>query len=253
MTLKYVAMIGAIAIMMISVSNVNAITNSTSNINRPLYQQIQNLIENPYFAPDASCMFDAYQLHCIPGDSQECPDGFGQNEDGTCFVSKRGEGCPDGYHSADDDETGQCYPDTEPCFPGMIRYPTDRAAVVEACGDVEDICKKYNMSLTESCFVDGRSIVDFPTEMCLVNPDMERCAFVQGYGCPTGFTMMNSANFTVPRCIPMSDWDVLKAERFREVYDPGRCAEGYKLDVGSYSQVEVLRKPDNIGTCNKIR
>jgi len=226
-----------------------AITNSTSNVNRPLYQQIKDLIENPFFGPDYSCLFDAYQLHCIPGDQQECPEGFGQNEDGTCVVSKRGEGCPEGYYGTDDDETGQCYPDTKPCFPGMIRYPAKHPA--EACGDVEDVCKKYNMSLTESCFVDGRSIVDFPTEMCLVNPDMERCALVQGYGCPTGFTMMTSANFTVPRCIPLNDEETLEAEREREVFDPNRCAEGYELQVNA-NHIQVQTRGDNIGSCNKI-
>lgn len=28
---------------------------------------------NPDFAPDRSCLFDVYQLHCIPGSEQECP------------------------------------------------------------------------------------------------------------------------------------------------------------------------------------
>ena len=50
------------------------------------------------------------------------------------------------------------------------------------------------------------------------------------------------------------DWDVLKAERLREVYDPGRCAEGYKLETSSYSHEEILLKNigDDIGTCTKI-
>jgi hypothetical protein len=92
--------------------NVYAIINSISNVDKSLYRQIQDLIENPFFASDASCMFDAYQLHCIPGDHQECPKGFGQNEDGTCFAKTKKNGtwqweCPPKYHSAQDDETGQ--------------------------------------------------------------------------------------------------------------------------------------------------
>ena len=191
----------------------SATTNDTDDINKPLYRQIQELRINPHFAPDESSMFDAYQLHCIPGEDQECPEGFGSNEDATCFVSKK-NGCPDGYHGEDDDETGQCYPDTKPCWPGMIRYPSDRAApAVEACGDTEDVCKKYNMSLPESCIVDGRSIIDFPTADCLIYPDHDNCAFVEGYGCPVpDFTMMTSANFTVPRCVPIDDEEVLEEE-----------------------------------------
>lgn len=32
---------------------------------------------NEDFNPDSSCMFDAYQLRCIPGAHQGCPKGFG--------------------------------------------------------------------------------------------------------------------------------------------------------------------------------
>lgn len=73
---------------------------------------------NPDFAPDYSCLFDVYQLKCIPGSEQECPrPQFGQNDDETCFPYEYiTEGCPKGYHSAEYDETGQCYPDTEGCI-----------------------------------------------------------------------------------------------------------------------------------------
>jgi hypothetical protein len=59
---------------MISVSNAQAVTNSTNNVGVRLSSQIKKLIENPFFAPDGSCLFDAYQLHCIPGDHQDCKD-----------------------------------------------------------------------------------------------------------------------------------------------------------------------------------
>jgi hypothetical protein len=69
---------------------------------------------NEHFNPDRSCMFDAYQLRCIPGADQECPEGFGNNDDSTCFFLHR-EGCPEGYHSTDNDESGQCYSNEEGC------------------------------------------------------------------------------------------------------------------------------------------
>jgi len=69
---------------------------------------------NVNFNPDRSCMFDAYQLRCIPGADQVCPEGFGSNDDSTCFFLHR-EGCPEGYHSTDNDETGQCYSNEEGC------------------------------------------------------------------------------------------------------------------------------------------
>jgi hypothetical protein len=245
--IKYV-MIGIIAIVMISVSNIQAVTNSTNNIGVPLSSQIKKLIENPFFAPDGSCLFDAYQLHCIPGDHQDCKDieGFGQNEDGTCFKSRNE--CPEGYYSADEDETGQCYPDTEPCYPGMIRYPDSYTR--EGCGNVEDVCKKYNMSLTESCFVEGRTIVDFPNTTCLTNPDQKRCELLEGYGYPPGFPMMTSVNFSTPKCVPMDDEEMFEEEREREVFDPNRCAEGYDLRVNA-NHLQVQTRGDNVGSCIK--
>ena len=69
---------------------------------------------NEDFNPDRSCMFDAYQLRCIPGADQVCPEGFGNNDDSTCFLFHK-EGCPEGYHSTDNDESGQCYSNEEGC------------------------------------------------------------------------------------------------------------------------------------------
>jgi hypothetical protein len=230
---------------LIPLESVHAVTNNTSNIDVPLYRQLQNVLENPFFAPDYTCLFDAYQLHCIPGENQECPEGFGANEDETCFPSH--DDCPVGYHGIDEDETGQCYPDTEPCYPGMIRYP------VGGCGSVVEVCEEHNMTLPESCIVEGRTIINFPDIQCITSPDLEKCDALEGYGCPSGFTGMRSANFTTEKCVPLNEWDTLQADRFREVYDPNRCAEGYELDVGSYSHVEVMKLSDNVGNCIKQR
>lgn len=130
----------------------------------------------------------------------------------------------------------------------MIRYPTDRAAVVEACGSIEDVCKKYNASLTESCFVEGRSIIDFPDFRCLNNPDMDKCTFLQSYGCPIDFTAMSSVNFSGPKCVPHVDSEeLIEKERERKVFDPNRCKEGYKLQVNE-DHLRVLGG-GNIGSC----
>lgn len=125
-----VAVVAAIVpILMLLVPNVYASTNDTDDINKPLYRQIQDLIVNPNFAPDYTCLFDAYQLHCIQGEDQDCYDieGFGNNEDDRCFPMSMGEWkCPEGYHGTDDDESGQCYPNDEGCEYDDYVLLTDR-------------------------------------------------------------------------------------------------------------------------------
>ena len=234
-----------IIIMMVSVPSVNAITNSTSNVNKPLHQQITELITNPYFAPDASCDFDAYQLHCIPGEDQDCYDieGFNQNEDGTCHLS--GE-CVDGYHSAQDDESGQCYPDTEPCYPGQVRNQSDPDD--KNCEDIEHPCENKNVT---GCVINGRNVTDFPDEYCLTSPDQDKCAIIEGFGCPDGFEVMRSQNFTSERCVPEDVEELERAERERQVFDPNRCAPGYKLQVSE--SVDIHRRGQILGTCNEIK
>lgn len=82
--------------------------------------------------PDHSCIFNVYQPKCAPDEDGNCPDGFNLNEDGRCFPDHHDEGCPDGYHGVDDDETGQCYSDDEGCPDNMelqdgncVNKPTD--------------------------------------------------------------------------------------------------------------------------------
>ena len=144
--------------MMVSVSYTNAnaqIANTTENVGTSLETQIGEIRINPHFEPDESCMFDAYQLHCIPGEDQTCPKGYGGNEHGTCFLTHKG-GCPEGYHSVDEDETGQCYPNEEECPGTMVfieggddEYPYgDRCTpLYTICDDAEhrgeDYCVDY--------------------------------------------------------------------------------------------------------------
>jgi hypothetical protein len=108
---------------------------------------------NPNFAPDESCDINAYQLKCIPGSEQDCPDGFGQNEDYVCAPIGP---CPDDYHGEDDDETGQCYPDSEGCSNDEYYILRERedgkgktcSALYYLCSDSSDdrdhpACKEY--------------------------------------------------------------------------------------------------------------
>jgi hypothetical protein len=130
----------------------DAFSTSAPSGSRLLYRHIQELPINPNFAPDQSYFFNAYQLKCIPGEQQVCSEGFGGNDDGTCFAKTFINGkweweCPEGYHSTEDDETGQCYPDTEPCYPGNLSSPD-----TTNCSKEESVCKKFNMT---GCMVNG--------------------------------------------------------------------------------------------------
>ena len=69
--------------------------------------------------PDERCLFDPTLPHCASVNG-ECPEGFLMNENEQCFPEG---GCPDGYHRIEDDESGRCYSDDEPCPPDMIKNP----------------------------------------------------------------------------------------------------------------------------------
>jgi hypothetical protein len=71
--------------------------------------------------PDKECLFDPSLPKCTPG-PEGCPQGFSMNAYEQCFP-RHEEGCPDGYHSHEDDETGRCIPDEVPCAEGYIINP----------------------------------------------------------------------------------------------------------------------------------
>jgi hypothetical protein len=120
--------------------------------------------------PDMSCLFDVYQLKCnedpITG---ECPENFGHNEDNMCFPDNQGPdgkwGCPDGYHTVDEDESGQCYSNSEGCpvYEGQSDYvllqnqpgKSDQCAALEYYCDPQhgfparDVCKEFLQRQTE--------------------------------------------------------------------------------------------------------
>src|ERR687892_1605763 len=80
---------------------------------------------NLEFDPDYSCLFDVFQLKCIPGSEQECPEGYGGGDTENCLP--RHSGCPEGYHSTSGDETGQSYPDSKGCETnGMVLLELER-------------------------------------------------------------------------------------------------------------------------------
>ncbi len=82
--------------------------------------------------PDGDCLFDPNLPKCASVDG-DCPDGFFQNGYEQCVPVG---GCPDGYHTVDDDETGTCIPNSDGCPDGMIFRPNG-----ETCGYKEDLCQ----------------------------------------------------------------------------------------------------------------
>lgn len=87
---------------------------------------------------------DTFQLKCVPGAEQECPEGFGSGDPETCFAETLVNGeleweCPEDYHSVEDDETGQCNPDEEGCPEGMI-WTGKTGESHNACNSPYSVC-----------------------------------------------------------------------------------------------------------------
>lgn len=107
------------------ISNVFATeTNNTSeNITIPV-PPFLNTTEPQ--GPDEQCLFDPSLPQCAPVDG-ECPDGFTMNVNEQCIPLG---GCPDGYHTVEDDETGTCYPDDIPCPQGQVMSEVGNYCIV---------------------------------------------------------------------------------------------------------------------------
>lgn len=118
--------------------------------------------------PDESCLFDVYQIKCQPfPNADDCPEDFGMNEDGYCFpLIDNGEwGCPEGYHTRDDDETGQCYPNERGCeWDGYIFLEGGEDGEGDRCAVLYAICNEEEYREREECI-----------EYCKELPD--------GFGC----------------------------------------------------------------------
>jgi hypothetical protein len=102
--------------------------------------------------PDESCLFDVSQIKCQPDPlTDECPPGFGNNEDGRCFPAPLGEWrCPVGYHNEDDDESGQCYPNSEGCEYDNFVLLTDTGRS-DRCAYLGYICGEGNENSHPRC------------------------------------------------------------------------------------------------------
>jgi hypothetical protein len=121
------------------------------------------------FDPDESCLFDVEQPKCqLPEDMDDCPEGFGTNEDRQCFpLDENGNWtCPEGYHNMDDDETGQCYSNDEECPPGMIFEEGTG-------GDDSDSCRE----MTYLCDEEEHMKEDYCIEFCQERQDAEHITF----------------------------------------------------------------------------
>ncbi|MGH9926622.1 MAG: hypothetical protein ACREAS_08165 [Nitrososphaera sp.] len=125
---------------------------------------------NPDFDPDESCLFDVFQVQCIPGSQQECSEDFGNNDDYTCFpLDENGDWtCPEGYHGTDDDETGQCYPNDEGCQYDDSILLTDRPGKDDRCAALYAIC-----DIDE--YTSDERVQDACVEFCEEDPDRFGC------------------------------------------------------------------------------
>ncbi len=85
--------------------------------------------------PDEDCLFNPSLPRCIPG-PEGCPEGFAMNAYEQCFPRHEG-GCPEGYHSHEDDESGRCIPNNEECAEGYIMNPD-----YPECQRMEYVCEK---------------------------------------------------------------------------------------------------------------
>jgi hypothetical protein len=97
---------------------------------------VENSTEEGNEQPDEECLYEPSLLKCTPG-PEGCPMGFSMNAYEQCFPRHQG-GCPKGYHSHEDDESGRCIPDSEECAKGYIMNP-----VYPECQRIEYVCEKH--------------------------------------------------------------------------------------------------------------
>jgi hypothetical protein len=66
-------------------------------------------------------------------EEQECPETVRN------IPYEKGGGCPEGFHSVDDDESGLCYDNDLGCeYEGLLMRPSNAS-----CGEVEYVCRNY--------------------------------------------------------------------------------------------------------------
>lgn len=125
-----------------------------------------------------------YQEKCLPSPiTDDCPESFWTNEDGYCFpVNENGNWvCPEGYHDVDDDESGQCYPNSEECPGYTILVPDkDEEDDGDRCASIDSICSYENHT----------------ADICITNPPVTD--FVNGELNCSDVLNQQAINFKVP-------------------------------------------------------
>ena len=114
---------------------------------------------NPDFAPDEDCNI-AYELKCVPGTDQKCPEGYNGGDDNVCSPKE----CQEGYHEEEDDETGLCYPDDEGCSQDDYVLVEREDGKGMICAYFYSICDEAEHSSKEYCI-----------EWCEEDPDRLTC------------------------------------------------------------------------------
>lgn len=85
---------------------------------------------------DEDCLYDLPMPKAILG-PEGCPVGFAMNAYDQCFPSHEG-GCPNGYHSHEDDKSERSIQDSEEYAEGYIMNPDH-----PECQRIEYVCEKH--------------------------------------------------------------------------------------------------------------
>jgi hypothetical protein len=109
---------------------------SSSSVDKLIALSVNGDNETISDGPDEDCLYDPSMPKCIPG-PEGYPVGFAMNAYEQCFPRHEG-GCPEGYHSHEDDESGRCIPDDIPCDDGYTMNPG-----YPECQRIEYVCEKY--------------------------------------------------------------------------------------------------------------
>jgi len=109
---------------------------SSSSVDKLIALSVNGDNETISDGGDEDCLYDPSLSKCIP-DPEGCPAGFAMNAYEQCFPRHEG-GCPQGYHSHEDDESGRCIPDSEECAEGYVMNPN-----YPECQRIEYVCEKY--------------------------------------------------------------------------------------------------------------
>lgn len=88
----------------------NFVSSTSSSHTTVIFRNGDDNDNEPPDEEPSICFFDPNDEACNPDEEGNCPDGFGRNEDGQCIPQ---QSCPEGFHRANDDETGRCIDEDE--------------------------------------------------------------------------------------------------------------------------------------------